>query len=157
MDVHTQKNTDMTMKEWQKYYESVNKERLLNVISLEFSHTKLENYVHAPSVVNNCLLQKCIPNTECPISCLHKQVRQVDWVDCVWPKHLKDLQVEATNVLEDMMYPKVQKYCLMSVKNCYTDFHVDFGGTSVWYHILKGSKVRINFIHPLVLKLKFRY
>lgn len=29
----------------------------------------------------------------------------------------------------------------MSVKNCYTDFHVDFGGTSVWYHILKGSKV----------------
>lgn len=40
-----------------------------------------------------------------------------------------------------MMYPKVQKYCLMSVKGCYTDFHIDFGGTSVWYHILKGSKV----------------
>ena len=39
------------------------------------------------------------------------------------------------------MYPKVQKYCLMSVKGCYTDFHVDFGGTSVWYHILKGAKV----------------
>jgi hypothetical protein len=54
MDVNTQKNMDMTMKEWQKYYESANKERLLNVISLEFSHTKLENYVHAPSVVNNC-------------------------------------------------------------------------------------------------------
>lgn len=32
----------------------------------------------------------------------------------------------------------------MSVKGCYTDFHVDFGGTSVWYHILKGSKVRIE-------------
>jgi len=40
------------------------------------------------------------------------------------------------------MYPKVQKYCLMSVKGCYTDFHVDFGGTSVWYHILKGAKVK---------------
>ena len=39
------------------------------------------------------------------------------------------------------MYPKVQKYCLMSVKGCYTDFHIDFGGTSVWYHILKGKKV----------------
>ena len=24
---------------------------------------------------------------------------------------------------------------------CYTDFHIDFGGTSVWYHILKGQKV----------------
>ena len=29
----------------------------------------------------------------------------------------------------------------MSVKGCYTDFHLDFGGTSVWYHILKGKKV----------------
>lgn len=29
----------------------------------------------------------------------------------------------------------------MSVKGCYTDFHIDFGGTSVWYHILKGHKI----------------
>lgn len=118
MDVNTQKNEDMTMKEWQKYYEDPNKERLLNVISLEFSHTKLENYVQSPEVV-----------------------RQVDWVDVVWPRHLKEAQVESTNLLEDMMYPKVQKYCLMSVKGCYTDFHVDFGGTSVWYHILRGGKI----------------
>lgn len=118
MDVNTQKNEDMTMKEWQKYYEDSNKERLLNVISLEFSHTKLENYVQSPELV-----------------------RQVDWVDVVWPRHLKEAQVESTNLLEDMMYPKVQKYCLMSVKGCYTDFHVDFGGTSVWYHILRGGKI----------------
>lgn len=118
MDVNTQKNEDMTMKEWQKYYEDPNKGRLLNVISLEFSHTKLENYVQSPTLV-----------------------RQVDWVDVIWPRHLKEAQVEATNLLEDMMYPKVQKYCLMSVKGCYTDFHVDFGGTSVWYHILRGGKI----------------
>ncbi|KAH1011633.1 jmjC domain-containing histone demethylation protein 1 isoform X1 [Dendroctonus ponderosae] len=118
MDVSTQKNSEMSMKEWQKYYEDKNKGQLLNVISLEFSHTKLEHYVQSPTVV-----------------------RQVDWVDCVWPRHLKESQTEATNLLEDMKYPKVQKYCLMSVKGCYTDFHVDFGGTSVWYHILKGCKV----------------
>uniref|UniRef100_A0A673AY18 Lysine-specific demethylase 2B-like n=1 Tax=Sphaeramia orbicularis TaxID=375764 RepID=A0A673AY18_9TELE len=29
----------------------------------------------------------------------------------------------------------------MSVKGCYTDFHIDFGGTSVWYHVFKGQKV----------------
>ncbi|XP_041095902.1 lysine-specific demethylase 2B-like [Polyodon spathula] len=29
----------------------------------------------------------------------------------------------------------------MSVKGCYTDFHIDFGGTSVWYHIHRGGKV----------------
>mmetsp|Transcript_14978 Transcript_14978/g.50245 ORF Transcript_14978/g.50245 Transcript_14978/m.50245 type:complete len:415 (-) Transcript_14978:17-1261(-) len=33
------------------------------------------------------------------------------------------------------------RYCLMSVAGCYTDFHVDFGGTAVWYHVLRGSKV----------------
>ncbi|XP_055695982.1 jmjC domain-containing histone demethylation protein 1 [Lutzomyia longipalpis] len=118
MDVNTQKNLEMTMKEWQQYYEDQEKTRLLNVISLEFSHTKLDHYIQSPDLV-----------------------RQIDWVDVVWPKQLKEAQVEGTNSLHDMMYPKVQKYCLMSVKNCYTDFHVDFGGTSVWYHILKGSKV----------------
>uniref|UniRef100_A0A182J721 [histone H3]-dimethyl-L-lysine(36) demethylase n=1 Tax=Anopheles atroparvus TaxID=41427 RepID=A0A182J721_ANOAO len=118
MDVNTQKNVEMTMKEWEKYYEDPVKKKLLNVISLEFSHTRLENYVQSPAIV-----------------------RQIDWVDVVWPKQLKESQVESTNLLNDMMYPKVQKYCLMSVKSCYTDFHVDFGGTSVWYHILRGSKV----------------
>ncbi|XP_063541414.1 jmjC domain-containing histone demethylation protein 1 [Cydia strobilella] len=118
MDVNTQKNIEMTMKDWQRYYDDPNKERLLNVISLEFSHTRLENYVQAPRVV-----------------------RLIDWVEVVWPRHLKDQQTESTNALDDMMYPKVQKYCLMSVKGCYTDFHIDFGGTSVWYHILRGAKV----------------
>lgn len=52
MDVNTQKNFEMTMKEWQRYYEEEDKDRLLNVISLEFSHTKLENFVTAPSIVS---------------------------------------------------------------------------------------------------------
>lgn len=51
MDVNTQKNSEMSMKEWQKYYEDPEKDKLLNVISLEFSHTKLENYVQSPTVV----------------------------------------------------------------------------------------------------------
>jgi hypothetical protein len=29
----------------------------------------------------------------------------------------------------------------MSVAGCYTDFHIDMGGTSVWYHVFKGEKV----------------
>lgn len=37
-----------------------------------------------------------------------------------------------------------QRYCLMSVQGCYTDFHIDFGGTSVWYHILRGCKVCVD-------------
>ncbi|GAB6031109.1 hypothetical protein CHUAL_007917 [Chamberlinius hualienensis] len=118
MDVTTQKDIEMSMKDWVKYFENHQRDRLLNVISLEFSHTKLENYIESP-----------------------KLVREIDWVDNVWPRHLKKSQIESTNIIEDMKYPKVQKYCLMSVKGCYTDFHIDFGGTSVWYHILHGRKV----------------
>lgn len=54
MDVNTQKNVEMTMKEWTKYYEDPEKDKLLNVISLEFSHTKLENYIKRPNIV--CIL-----------------------------------------------------------------------------------------------------
>lgn len=32
--------------------------------------------------------------------------------------------------------PAVQKYCLLSMEGSYTDFHIDFGGSSVWYHLL---------------------
>lgn len=49
-----------------------------------------------------------------------------DWADIAWP-HDADAK------------PKVSLYCLMGVKDCYTDFHVDFGGTSVFYHVLSGK------------------
>uniref|UniRef100_A0A3B3YHU8 [histone H3]-dimethyl-L-lysine(36) demethylase n=2 Tax=Poecilia mexicana TaxID=48701 RepID=A0A3B3YHU8_9TELE len=120
MDVSTQKGTEMSMAQWTRYYETLasQREKLYNVISLEFSHTKLENLVKRPTTVE-----------------------LIDWVDNMWPRHLKERQRDSTNSINDMQYPKVQKYCLMSVQGCYTDFHIDFGGTSVWYHILKGRKV----------------
>uniref|UniRef100_A0A8C7DLV9 Lysine-specific demethylase 2B n=1 Tax=Oncorhynchus kisutch TaxID=8019 RepID=A0A8C7DLV9_ONCKI len=119
MDVSTQKGSEMSMAQFVRYYETPEEERdkLFNVISLEFSHTKLENLIKRPTV------------------------DLVDWVDNMWPLKLKRRQTEATNVISEMKYPKVQKYCLMSVKGCYTDFHIDFGGTSVWYHVFKGGKV----------------
>uniref|UniRef100_A0A3Q2E7H1 [histone H3]-dimethyl-L-lysine(36) demethylase n=1 Tax=Cyprinodon variegatus TaxID=28743 RepID=A0A3Q2E7H1_CYPVA len=120
MDVSTQKGTEMSMAQWTRYYETPvsQRDKLYNVISLEFSHTKLENLVKRPTTVE-----------------------LIDWVDNMWPRHLKERQRDSTNSINDMQYPKVQKYCLMSVQGCYTDFHIDFGGTSVWYHILKGRKV----------------
>ncbi|KAL5016594.1 hypothetical protein ScPMuIL_006183 [Solemya velum] len=101
----------------------VGSRRMLDVMDVNTQkgmeiHTRLENYVESPTLV-----------------------RQLDWVDTVWPPHFKECQTESTNIIEKMMYPKVQKYCLMSVAGCYTDFHIDFGGTSVWYHILHGEKI----------------
>lgn len=53
MDVNTQKGMEMSMREWVQYYENPDRQRLLNVISLEFSHTKLENYVESPTFVRD--------------------------------------------------------------------------------------------------------
>jgi F-box/leucine-rich repeat protein 10/11 len=43
------------MKSWTDYYDQSPEKRskLLNVISLEFSHTALEKYVESPSIVRN--------------------------------------------------------------------------------------------------------
>ena len=72
-----------------------------------------------------------------------KVVRDLDLQDAVWPKEL----------IAKGEFPKVQFYCLMSVADCYTDFHIDFGGSSVYYHIVKGKKT-FFFIPPHEKNLK---
>ncbi|GAB7347605.1 hypothetical protein MBLNU459_g4481t2 [Dothideomycetes sp. NU459] len=72
-----------------------------------------------------------------------KVVRDIDLQDSVWPQE----------ELAKGNYPKVQFYCLMSVADSYTDFHIDFGGSSVYYHILRGKKT-FFFIPPTSANLK---
>ncbi|KYO39739.1 hypothetical protein Y1Q_0018767 [Alligator mississippiensis] len=88
MDVNTQRGVEMSMSQFVRYYETpeAQREKLYNVISLEFSHTKLENIVKRPNVVD-----------------------LVDWVDNMWPQHLKERQTDATNAISEMKYPKVKK------------------------------------------------
>lgn len=52
MDTHTQKAITMTMAEWVKYYQSLPRKRVLNIISLEFSCTKMADLVEPPTVVS---------------------------------------------------------------------------------------------------------
>ena len=72
-----------------------------------------------------------------------KIVRDIDLQDDVWPQE----------EIDRGKFPKVQFYCLMSVADSYTDFHIDFGGSSVYYHILKGKKT-FFFIPPKPKHLK---
>ncbi|XP_076878141.1 lysine-specific demethylase 7B [Brachyhypopomus gauderio] len=106
IDVARQADSKMKLKEFVKYYYGSQRPKVLNVISLEFSDTKMSELVEVPDIA-----------------------QKMSWVENYWP--------------DDSYFPKpfVQKYCLMSVKDSYTDFHVDFGGTSVWYHVLWGEKV----------------
>ncbi len=81
-------------------------------------------------------------------------VRELDWVGKYWPASKKG---------KGHSYPKVQLYCLMSVARSWTvsavavlgakslkplqDWHIDFAGSSVYYHIFRGAKV-FYFIKP---------
>lgn len=118
LDCKTQETRGMCMRDWCKYWNTEPREEILNGISLEFSKTKLDLQVTSPRVV-----------------------RQIDWIDKAWPRHLKELQKDSSNALNDMMYPKVQKFVIMSPGGSFMDFHIDFGGTSVWYYLLRGHKV----------------
>ena len=44
-------------------------------------------------------------------------------------------------------------YCLMGTKNSYSDWHIDLGGTSVWYHIHYGGKIFV-LVKPTAANLK---
>ncbi len=70
-------------------------------------------------------------------------VRDCDWIDSMWPLDRRSRGE----------YPAVQKYCLSGMAGSYTDFHVDFGGTSVWYHVLSGKK-RFYLVPPTTQNLK---
>uniref|UniRef100_A0A674N9F8 PHD finger protein 8 n=1 Tax=Takifugu rubripes TaxID=31033 RepID=A0A674N9F8_TAKRU len=106
IDVSRQCDLKMRLGDFVEYYNSPNRDKVLNVISLEFSETRLSNLVETPKIV-----------------------RKLSWVENLWPEE---------SIFER---PNVQKYCLMGVKDSYTDFHIDFGGTSVWYHVLRGEKI----------------
>ncbi|XP_061523167.1 lysine-specific demethylase 7A [Phycodurus eques] len=106
IDVARQADTKMKLSQFIEYFTSPQRPKVLNLISLEFSDTKMSELVEVPDVA-----------------------QKMSWVENYWP--------------DDSFFPKpfVQKYCLMGVKDSYTDFHIDFGGTSVWYHVLWGEKV----------------
>ena len=121
----------MTMREWCEYYCSANRERVLNVISLEFSKTKSVS-LHAVRTAELLSHSHIRLFRLSDLVTPPRVVRELSWAETCWPK---DEPVE-------YIKPCVQKYCLMSVKDSFTDFHIDFGGTSVWYHVL-----RVRFSH----------
>ncbi|KAJ1989263.1 JmjC domain-containing histone demethylation protein 1 [Coemansia spiralis] len=109
MDVLTQEELgDWTLGDWARYYSSCDRQRVLNVISLEVSDTELGAQIQRPRVVD-----------------------ELDLVEKFWPESKR----------KPNRYPLVKTYCLMGVANAYTDFHIDFSATWVYYHVLSGEKV----------------
>ncbi|KAH7722425.1 Jmjc domain protein [Aphelenchoides avenae] len=134
MDVYAQTNYQMKMQRFAEMWKTpaAKRTRLYNTLSLEFSHYKLADLVQAPDLV-----------------------RELSWADRFWtpltsatysvPDWLLQLtsgQYQNQYVLDHLMAkPNVEMFCLLSMGGSFTDCHVDFGGSTVWYHVYKGKKI----------------
>ena len=75
-------------------------------------------------------------------------VNELSWVGNYWPSDIPTEDVQ-------FVRPEVQRYCLMGTAGSYTDFHVDFGGSSVWYHVLRVCS-RDSFIVRIMSVFSFQ-
>jgi len=112
------KQSKMTLKDWHKYFDEKPSSRISTLYfpPLEISNTKLSQHVIPPKIV-----------------------REIDWIDKVWPSHLRETKVlKSSNMPENQTFPCVQKYIIMAVEDCWTEFHIEMGGASSWYHVSLG-------------------
>ncbi|KAI0670700.1 Clavaminate synthase-like protein [Trametes maxima] len=118
IDVATQSNTpNWTLGKWLEYWQTEPSKR-----------DKIRNVISL-EISGTPLADQVLPP---------RIVRELDWVEKFWPNTKKG---------RGHNYPKVQLYCLMGVGGAWTDWHIDFAGSSVYYHILSGAKV-FYFIRP---------
>lgn len=123
MDVQSQENEQWTMQKWNEYFTHTlprDRKRIKNVISLEVSDAENLEYIRPRLVEENDLVEK------------------------VWNLNSSSA-TSSEQDYEGVAKPKVVKYILMSVANAYTDWHLDFAGTSVYYNIIQGAKKFILF------------
>ncbi|GMR30751.1 hypothetical protein PMAYCL1PPCAC_00946, partial [Pristionchus mayeri] len=95
----------------------------VNSISLEVSGTGMMDHVQAPDLVRELDLAS-------------------QWADSQKHRKVKFEKEEDPVVFSYVnKYPRVEHFCLMSAAESYTGFHIDFHGSSVWYHVLEGEKI----------------
>ncbi len=127
---------------------------VLNVISLEFSKTPLADDVEAPTVVRqldwiDLAWPRVSPSDEEEEDSDEEglaiaEEEEADSGAKAKAKAKGNAKANAnakgsmTRPLREDA-PQVQKYCLMGVQGAWTDFHIDFGGSSVWYHVFRVS------------------
>ncbi|SCU81575.1 LANO_0B03576g1_1 [Lachancea nothofagi CBS 11611] len=115
MDVQSQQNSNWTMAQWNNYFTDSSPE----------TRDRVRNVISLEvSHVDKFKKELRRPRV----------VESKDLVNLVWDA-----------IPNDTERPKVTKYILMSVENAYTDFHLDFAGTSVYYKVVSGAKKFILF------------
>uniref|UniRef100_A0A914IAF4 JmjC domain-containing protein n=1 Tax=Globodera rostochiensis TaxID=31243 RepID=A0A914IAF4_GLORO len=205
IDVYAQRSYTMSLGRFYDMWRKRVRDRLYNILSLEFSGTKLGKIVRPPSLVRALSwVQKFWPDDNCnnrdddnDNNCLVEHVEQQQQqqhhqreclraengdgnrhgqaggaVTAAQPMHntdpyefankpaqpslsssssllLSSNDVNGSTKQQQRMAaaahqssrPFVENFCLMGMRGSYTDFHIDFGGSSVWYHVFRGEKV----------------
>ncbi|WVQ95175.1 hypothetical protein IAU59_002269 [Kwoniella sp. CBS 9459] len=178
IDVASQNSTQWSLQRWADYLSSTStgtsssnsrSNKVYNIISLEISDTQLGRRIKPPLLVrqidwvDNFWNFKVSGKKDIKTKGKGKQKESDQTVDNLTnheaersdgasavngQDHVQDAKEKTTAA-----YPKVQLYCLMGMKGAWTDWHVDFAASSVYYTIHTGSKV-FYFIRPTPENLK---
>ncbi|KAF8354944.1 hypothetical protein PRIPAC_96567 [Pristionchus pacificus] len=118
IDVTAQVTTRMLLSTFSELFnlDEGERERVYNILSLEYSKTGLAGIVIPPEIY-----------------------RTLSLADRYWPLNGESAEKCETKHLD--MRPAVERFVLIGMGGSYTDFHIDFGGSSVWYHVFQGQKV----------------
>ena len=122
IDVKTQNDgPKLSLDDWCQYWKYKTESQALGEASLlpPPRHAKRQLNVVSLSLANSPLEKEL----EAPGIVQHS-----DLVRLFWPKDTVETK------------PKAELYALMSPAKCYTDWHIDFGGSSVWYNVVRGKK-----------------
>ncbi|WRT68668.1 uncharacterized protein IL334_005647 [Kwoniella shivajii] len=183
IDVSSQQSAQWTLQKWADYLlppsnsttssttpsssSSAARKKVYNIISLEISDTELAKKVKPPRLVREIdwvdnfwnfglggskgKAKEKEKSTTISEDGILKNGNALVEEDHRENGELKDLSDVKGNAKAP--YPKVQLYCLMGMKGAWTDWHVDFAASSVYYTIHTGSKV-FYFIRPTTANLK---
>ena len=121
-----------SMKDICAYFETPKKNRkhLLNIVSFNLALTGLDGHIMPPACIRDLdLVGRAWPSQSSTIfqhACVSNPFASIEELDKI------DLEAYSP--------PQTLTYLLLGPEGAYTDWHVDMGGSSVWYHVVTGQK-----------------
>ncbi|CAL2035570.1 unnamed protein product [Caenorhabditis brenneri] len=137
---NTQLSELMTMSKLLKEFKKSERTTIYNLLSLEFAQTedRLKKAFEEPAFVKSYSM---VMKLEKALEDLKKKLgRKLRTATSQDEKEKIEEKIEKINNQLTTM-PKFQKFLLLSMSGSFTDIHVDFSGTSVFYHVIKGRKI----------------
>ncbi|KAF1745974.1 hypothetical protein GCK72_022424 [Caenorhabditis remanei] len=134
IDSYSQQSADMEMNDLVAAFKTdrPNRTAAFNLLSFEARNTKLQNKIAVPKFVrNSSIVDKLTKQLE------EKKKEVLDTMRNT--KERREKLKDIGNKIWSM--PQYQKFVLLSMQDSFTDIHIDFSATSVYYHVVEGRKI----------------